>query len=369
MNILIYKGEFIYNALNEFMFRLGEELSKEYDVWYLDISNKVTYDDIVDFLTKHEIKLILNPNAIGFNVSDKELNNVYDRLNIHYWTYLVDHPMFIINRILDGPKLHKIFCVDRKHCLFLKTFLDIEAEFMPMGGIECTTDYAKEYDITFIGNCSHPNHALSTHVNNLNTETAKKINECLTVLTNSNYSIDEVVTYVFREHPIAYNFFMFYSVMNNMELYVRSIKRHYVLKALNDAGIKVHVFGEIEDKTLTNLIVHPKISYMESIEIMKKSKVSINVLPLYRDGINDRLCNSMLNKCMSITENNLYINKIPHIAKFNVNNGLQNMVKMAKEFIITPNERIINNAYNYAKQNLTWEVRCEIFRKHIKEIH
>ena len=112
-----------------------------------------------------------------------------------------------------------------------------------------------------------------------------------------------------------------------------------------------------------NLIIHSSVDYLEGINILCNSKVVLNIPPLFRNGIHDRVLSAMLCGAACVSERSLYqeeqftdketicfydvkhIDKLPSI----INHLLQN----ANEA-----ETIINKAKKIAEKNHTWKNRA-----------
>lgn len=99
-----------------------------------------------------------------------------------------------------------------------------------------------------------------------------------------------------------------------IDLYVRHYFRGEVVKTLVDAGLKVHCFGAGWDRLECN---HPENivngNVLESfgcLQQISKAKVSLNVMPWFKDGAHDRVFNSMLNGAVCVTDWSKYMTEI-----------------------------------------------------------
>lgn len=82
-------------------------------------------------------------------------------------------------------------------------------------------------------------------------------------------------------------------------------------KVLVDAGIQVDVFGKGWDELTCghpeNMILHPQITSEECLKAIAASKISLNVMPWFKDGAHDRVFNSILNGTVSVTDTSKYL--------------------------------------------------------------
>lgn len=80
---------------------------------------------------------------------------------------------------------------------------------------------------------------------------------------------------------------------------------------LVDAGIQVDVFGKGWDELTCghpeNMILHPQTTSEECLKAIAASKISLNVMPWFKDGAHDRVFNSILNGTVSVTDTSKYL--------------------------------------------------------------
>jgi glycosyltransferase involved in cell wall biosynthesis len=167
--------------------------------------------------------------------------------------------------------------------------------------------------------------------------------------------------------------------MENMifiDLYVRFYFRGLVIKTLAENGIPVHVYGSgwnlLECKNPENIIVGGPQNSMGCLQAIADSKISLNVMPWFKDGVHDRVFNSMLNGALCLSDTSLWmkdnlvdgkeivyyslseINKLPQI----VNSLLSNTEKMQK---------IIQQGYTKANNLHTWASRAKALSEIIQK--
>ena len=73
-----------------------------------------------------------------------------------------------------------------------------------------------------------------------------------------------------------------------IDIYVRNYWRREAVKVLVDAGIQVDVFGKGWDELTCghpeNMILHPQTTSEECLKAIAASKISLNVMPWFKDG-------------------------------------------------------------------------------------
>ena len=86
-----------------------------------------------------------------------------------------------------------------------------------------------------------------------------------------------------------------------VDLSIRFYFRAEVIARLADSGIKVHTFGAgwdmLECRHPENIITAGNVSSQECLDMISRSKISVNVMPWFKQGAHDRVFNSMLNGC------------------------------------------------------------------------
>ena len=96
-----------------------------------------------------------------------------------------------------------------------------------------------------------------------------------------------------------------------IDIYVRNYWRREAVKVLVDAGIQVDVFGKGWDELTCehpeNMILHPQTTSEECLKAIAASKISLNVMPWFKDGAHDRVFNSILNDTVSVTDTSKYL--------------------------------------------------------------
>lgn len=96
-----------------------------------------------------------------------------------------------------------------------------------------------------------------------------------------------------------------------IDIYVRNYWRREAVKVLVDSGIQVDVFGKGWDELTCghpeNMILHPQTTSEECLKAIAASKISLNVMPWFKDGAHDRVFNSILNGTVSVTDTSKYL--------------------------------------------------------------
>ena len=105
-------------------------------------------------------------------------------------------------------------------------------------------------------------------------------------------------------------------VMHKMifiDLYVRNYWRGMVIKTLAGAGITVDVIGkgweELECSAMQNVRIHPQTDSLTCLGQLSHAKISVNVMPWFKDGAHDRVFNSILNGAVCVSDTSRYLSE------------------------------------------------------------
>ncbi len=102
--------------------------------------------------------------------------------------------------------------------------------------------------------------------------------------------------------------------MTFIDLYIRFYERGQAVKTLAEAGFKVHVFGEgwerLKCSRSENIIRHGSVLSLDVLRAQAKAKISLNVMPWFKEGIHDRVLNSCANGAVCLTDSSIYTRKV-----------------------------------------------------------
>lgn len=107
------------------------------------------------------------------------------------------------------------------------------------------------------------------------------------------------------------------NTMPNMimiDLYVRHYFRGKVVQTLVDAGLKVHCVGagweRLDCSHPENLLQTAQADSLTCLQQISRAKISLNVMPWFKDGAHDRVFNSMLNGAVCFTDWSRYMTEV-----------------------------------------------------------
>lgn len=258
---------------------------------------------------------------------DENDRTMWDALEIPSYNIVVDHPMYYHHFLERVPKNYHHISIDKNHEKYMRRFFPKieQAPFLPLAGtklypnksnvpIEC-----RKYDVMMVGNYCVPQ-TFEQFITRIDDEyTAFYYGIIDDLLAHPDKTVEDVTeAHLLDElgEVPEDELKKALAAVTFIDLYVRYTVRGQAVQELVDAGIKVHVFGDGWDllpcKHEENLF---RMNNLDSVGCLKKlcqSKISLNVMPWFKDGAHDRIFNSMLNGAVCLTDSSVYLDSILH---------------------------------------------------------
>ncbi|MBQ8199422.1 MAG: glycosyltransferase family 1 protein [Lachnospiraceae bacterium] len=329
---------------------------------------------------------------------------IWDALSVPCYNILADHPYYYYNMLLQRPKSYVQLSIDRGHEAFMKRFFPEVAmgPFLPLGGTELVRILGtsekdgipcglqaervdsrrpmaeRGIDVIFTGNYANPAR-FEKYITRLGDEYTQFYYEMIEdLLAHPQQTVEEVVErYLRREIPEVSEEQLKETMQNItfIDLYVRYYARGQIVKALVDAGVKVHVFGdkwnELDCEHPENLMDGDSLYSEECLYHIQNSKISLNVLPWFRGGPHDRIFNTMLNGAVCLTDSNGYLDDFLKDEVNCIKYSLEKPQEMAQRVmeLLSDTERLqkIADAGCELAQSHTWAARMQEFSRWLEQ--
>ena len=375
-------------TLEYFSYQMGKTFAKEgYLVFYYDLKDEMTSAKrLRKFIRTGETVLV----TFNFEGLEKEpgvykegIGYVWDEYRIPCYNIVVDHPYYYHDRLADLPKEYHHISIDKFQERYFKEFYPEyhHLGFLPLAGTElpgednnaaCSSMQDERYmDVIMTGNYTPPSFC-EKHIHWINEEYAAFYQGIIDELIAHPHQTVEQAELAACEREMGYTPYDEIRIaMHRMifiDLYVRNYWRGEAVKALVDAGIKVDVFGkgweELQCEKPENLHIHPQTTSLACLQHLQHAKVSLNVMPWFKDGAHDRVFNSILNGAVCVSDKSKYlceelqdgegicyyelekIENLPHIVK----DLLQNEKKM---------QDIVEKGFGKVRENHSWDIRAK----------
>lgn len=328
--------------------------------------------------------VLINFNFHGMSGEDYFLDennrSMWDALEIPSYNIVVDHPMYYHHFLEKVPKGYHHLSIDRNHEKYMcRFFPEIEnGPFLPLAGTKLYPNKSnvpieyRKYDVTMVGNYCVPK-TFEKYITRIDDEyTAFYYGMIDDLLANPWKTVEEVAESHLKdelgevpEEELKKTM----AALTFIDLYVRYTIRGKAVQQLVDAGIKVHVFGDGWDllpcKREENLILMNNLDSVGCLKKLCQTKISLNVMPWFKDGAHDRIFNTMLNGAVCLTDSSVYLDSILHDG---VDSSIYSLSRMdelpeiAAGLLANPvrMQEIADQGYAMAEEAHTWAHRAKV---------
>lgn len=260
--------------------------------------------------------------TLSFNglLPDDEGRFFCDLIGIPHVAFLVDSQNQFFPLIQSPNTI--ISCTDRYTCDFFKGIKSKNVLFVPHGvERELTPDREplKTYDVVMLNSLIDYEEIRDEWKERYPPIIRDAMNEAIeaTLADNSTwyvqafvYSLDRQIELKGAIDPRQVDF---PTVFDDLEMYLKGVSRIQLLRSIKDA--EVHVFGAgVEGKSwshfigkdMPNIIFHEPVPYGQAMEIIKQSKIVLNICPWIRNGSHERVLVSLALGALPLTDENLF---------------------------------------------------------------
>lgn len=310
-------------------------------VFYFDLENvNTSVKKVKKFMTSKSTAII----TFNFEGLDRE-TGIYDNVRGYLWQMFdvpiyniaVDHPYYydthFVHLLEDDKKrsglLERYFhlSIDKNHQNYVKEFYPWinEAGFIPLAGnLMCqdnvfNTDFEnisvskRNRDLIFTGNYTKLSffdkyiHAINEEyaqfymgmIEDLKKNPVKTVEEV--IISHCNREMGPQKTQDLRL-PIHKTIFV--------DMYIRNYFRGELVRILADEGFDITVVGagweDLCVKRPNRMKIIQQTNSEECIRLIRDSKISLNVMPWFKNGAHDRVFTSVLNGTLCVTDESEY---------------------------------------------------------------
>lgn len=365
----------------------------------VDIREKDAAENRIKQLVEEEtLDGVITFNNIGYSLSFSKGQNIWEEKQIPYFNILMDHPFHYSYPLKHAPATSVVFCTDRNHTDFLRRFYPHlkQIDFMPHAGMEADIfirAQAGRCHLCLNGNARHPSMeerpidvlyagGLSKYVAeglvpdlgaiqefDAFTLTREVLSELMRhPEKTTEAAIEEYLRSIGKQYPDE-ELNRFITELRFIDSYATSFYREQAVRLFVENGIPTTVFGggweKCEWADNPNLIYGGKVLAPQVLELMNHSKIVLNTMTWYKNGIHDRIINGMLAKCAVITDDSDYLNETfpkekPVVSSFSLTK-IQSLPEQARLLLEYPSRmsEIAENGYQFAKTHHTWKQRAE----------
>lgn len=307
-----------YGTLNFFTSKIEETLAK-YGI-QTEIIKEITGLDIS--VTGHYDAFVgLNHTLPSIQMPDNSY--VMDFFGCPFFNIIVDPPYY--HNIALNSHMNNLYCIflDEGHVDYCSQYYppckSVEMGYL-LGPIGNEVPYReRKIDVLFTGGLYNFESIKDRYIEELENNELRKLFlyliEC--GIRYPEKTMSECVKRWFGHYGCEINNDDFNLIMGsigqNAEYYLRGYYREKIVKALIREGITVHVAGggwekfAAEEDYKDNLVLMGTLDMQQTGDITSNSKILINVMPWFKDGIHDRVLTAMHNGTVCVTDSSSYI--------------------------------------------------------------
>lgn len=240
-----------------------------------------------------------------------------------YGIYICDPPTSedLQDKLIQSDDRTVVFGCDRNFCDYMDRYFPMvkHTKFVPLSGSvypDSVPYDERTIDILFTGTYTNPEKYKMQALSGFEKGSvmAQFVEEMLgDIITNSQFTLPECLARVLDKynqkvsdrdfHELAAEFLC-------IDFYARSYYREKVIRTLLDAGLKIDVFGngweDFPSEHKENLIIHKGGPYTAS-KALANAKISLNIMPWFKDGFQERIAAAMLSHTVAVTDESKYI--------------------------------------------------------------
>ncbi|MCR5216754.1 MAG: glycosyltransferase [Lachnospiraceae bacterium] len=313
---IIMGDQTCYGVLHTFAKRLGEELMAYGESVVLSDNSLGNYRDLSQLMEK-PYKAI-----VGFQ-SPVLSKDFFKRMNVDQYLFYFDNPLFFHDLFHElSPKIH-ILQQDGDYARYGRDYYGIKdsIHFFPGGDAwkepgksvpkssqgafgeeEDQKFLERPLDLVFIGSYHPVKERMAS-------DFEQGYYDYMIAHPQETFEVG-CVGYTSKEGEkiSAFDLTQYYPVCKEVVAYYR----HKVMETLLASGIEVHVYGDSwkdypDTKGRKNLVIHPALSVEESLHTLSLCKCSLNVMTWHKNGMTERIANSMANGAICITDETTYL--------------------------------------------------------------
>lgn len=365
-----------------------------YETYFFDYEHVAkSASDLLRFMKRGETAVVtFNYHGMcGKNevLYDEEIGGyIWDTFDVPCINIVVDHPFYYHHFFDCIPARYIHVSIDKNHDKYMEEFFpEIEkVSFLPLAGTSLYEDgnypriADRSMDIVFAGNYEPPEN-FNVYIERIDEEyTAFYMGVINELKEYPERTLEDVMRkHILREIPDATHEEMKETLGHIifLDMYIRFFFRGEVIRILAEAGLKVHVFGNGWEKLncakKENIVIGGSLKSLGCLEKLADAKISLNVMPWFKDGAHDRIFNSMLNGAVCLTDSSIYLDTIlkdgENAAVYSLKH-LEALPDIVRNLLADSDamQKIADAGYEMALKEHTWANRADEIMKILETI-
>jgi glycosyltransferase involved in cell wall biosynthesis len=310
--MFFFEPESQYGVMRHFTKELVKGLEKVNVACKILDFNELGVKEVMDIVNEEEPDCTASINPVR-PLKDGSL--LCDHLKVPHYNFLVDSSIEFLY-LLQSP-YSIISCVDQLYCEYLKQSEFKKVFFAPHAApadLQAGNEDEKVYEISMLATLPDFEGYKKRWSDSFN-PTVCKIIERVTeeTLSNNKTSYMQGLWRELEANQINPDQLPITSLFCSTELYLKGKARVEMVRAIKDHPI--HIFGnplgeqgwEEYVGAQENVTVHPSVPFEESMDIIKKSKITLNSFPFFKFGSHERLFYGLASGTAVVADETLYV--------------------------------------------------------------
>lgn len=244
----------------------------------------------------------------------------FEKLQIPHLTLLLDPAIYELNLATSPYAI--VSCVDHFDCQFFQS-TGFERTFFLPHGVERELSFdpktERTFDVVFSGTCYDPDNLLTWWRAHHPQHVCQVIETAIDIgLSELEVPFYKAVMQSLLQNGVSAKEVDLLRINYYVDFYMRGIERVELIRSIKDAT--VHLFGapswreekpiktwEDYFKDQKNVIIHPSVEYAQFLEILKKTKICLNSMPMFKNGSHERIFASLACGALPVTNDNLFV--------------------------------------------------------------
>ena len=336
----------------------------------------------LDSLSGRRFDAILDFNSALPRLDTTENIQYLDTIDAPFFNYILDHPLFHHDSLKFNLKNYHVICIDIDHVNYIKKYYPHirSVSFLPLAG-SSSDDIPfdkRSIPLLFSGTYTSPESVMEL-INEYSGSLKEEMHSIIEILLeNPSLTCEEALKILLKNYNASEEDINFPVRMHSYFLaytYVCALFRKNIISELVKAKIPMTIIGHgwrhvKELSKAEHVKIFPPVSFADTFSYMADSKMVLNIMPWFKNGLHDRIFSSMLCKSVCLTDDSACLNEYFDISKdlilYDINrlDILGDIVSDA----FKDGEKLQLTAQNgYKKASLhTWEAHCrklsEIFK-------
>ena len=374
--ILIYLGPtYCYNILRVFAEELGRSFGRlGQSVEYFDTEAKGT--EGIGCLLGKQYKA-----SIGFQTwllsvkHDDGHQMTQDLIGGPKYNFIVDHPVWLESQLRETPADYHVLTHDRNYMKFIRRYFPqiSGVHLLPPGGGRSAAGGADQEErplgIIFLGTYRDYRDGLSDIQALSRKERFLAVHYLAVMRRQTALTPEEAFEVMLRRDDSCLSDTAFLQLFSRMKFVIQIVMYYYrenVIRTILDSGFQIHVYGNTWQKSPfadhPGFIIHPEVAAEESMEVLRKAKISLNIMAWHKDGFTERIADSMLAGAVVLSDYSTQLAEFygDETVLFDLNH-LEALKEILAELLEEEEKReqIARRAKKKADDHATWEKRAE----------